>query len=107
MKRIFHKIMGQIKVIRESADQCTSFHRDFLGAHRYTTEGGMCALRGPLHGAGCLTLSAIRGNNLSPSLRYPFMYFAYDEGLKSRPSSSTKSFLKCNHLQKVRWLIGN
>ena len=107
MKRIFHKIMGQIKVIRESADQCTSFHRDFLGAHRYTTEGGMCALRGPLHGAECLTVSAIRGNNLSPSLRYPFMYFASDEGLKSRPSSSTKSFLKCNHLQKVRWLIGN
>ena len=67
-------------------------HRDFLGAHRYTTEGGMCALRGPLHGAGCLTVSAIRGNNLSPSLHYPFMYFASDEGLKSRPSSSTKFF---------------
>ena len=28
-------------VKRESADQCTSFHRDFLGAHRYTTEGGI------------------------------------------------------------------
>ena len=107
MKCLFQRIMGQIRVNRESADQCTSFHRDFLGAHRYTTEGGMCALRGPLHGAGCLTVSAIRGNNLSPSLRYPFMYFASDEGLKSRPSSTTKSFLNRNPLQKVRWLIGN
>ena len=27
------------------------FHRDILGAHRYTTRGGMCVLRRPLHGA--------------------------------------------------------
>ena len=67
------------------------FHRDILGAHRYTTRGGMCVLRRPLHGAGCLSSIAIRGNDLPPSLRYPFIYFAYDEGLKISPSSSTKS----------------
>lgn len=67
------------------------FHRDFLGAHRYTTRGGTCVLRRPLHGAGCLSTVAIRGNGFSPSLRYPFTYFAFDEGLKFRPSSSTKS----------------
>ena len=25
------------------------FHRDFLGAHRYTTRGGMCVLRSFWH----------------------------------------------------------
>ena len=85
-----------------------TIHRDFLGAHRYTTRGGMCVLRRPLQGAGCLTPSAIRGNNLSPSLRYPFMYFASVEALKSRASPSTKSDMSASvsYQQKGRWAYG-
>ena len=85
-----------------------TIHRDFLGAHRYTTRGGMCVLRRPLQGAGCLTPSAIRGNNLSPSLRYPFMYFASVEALKSRASPSTKSDMpaSASYQQKGRWDYG-
>ena len=85
-----------------------TIHRDFLGAHRYTTRGGTCVLRRPLQGAGCLTLSAIRGNNLSPSLRYPFMYFASVEALKSRASPYTKSDIpaSASYQQKGRWAYG-
>ena len=85
-------------------------HRDFLGAHRYTTRGSMCVLRRPLHGAECLSSIAIRGNNLSPSLRYPFMYFAFAIGLKNRPITSTKSAGEASAVscatqrQKKRWL---
>lgn len=57
----------------------------------HTTRGGMCVLRRPLHGAGCFP-SVIIGENLSPSLRYPIIYFAFDEALKSRASPTTKSY---------------
>ena len=67
-----------------------SYHRDFLGAHRYTTGGGMCVLRRPLHGAGRLSPIVVRGNYISPSLRYPLVHFASETGLKSRPVPSTK-----------------
>ena len=36
---------------KQSAGESKTIHRDFLGAHRYTTRGGMCVLRRPLHGA--------------------------------------------------------
>ncbi len=83
-------------------------HRDFLGAHRYTTRGSMCVLRRPLHGAGCLSSIVIRGNDLSPSLRYPFVYFAPSIGLKSRPIKATKSVggastVSCAKATTERW----
>ena len=77
-------------------------HRDFLGAHRYTTRGSMCVLRRPLHGAECLSSIVIRGNDLSPSLRYPFVYFAFAIGLKTRPITSTKN--TC-HYTDYAWII--
>ena len=87
----------------ESSGERTAyfFHRDILGAHRYTTRGGMCVLRRPLHGAGCLSSIAIRGNDLPPSLRYPFIYFAFDEGLKISPSSSTKSASEASVVRSI------
>jgi hypothetical protein len=47
----------------ETASIC---HRDFLGAHRYTTRGGMCVLRRLLQRA--------KGENplRSATLHYPF-----------------------------------
>jgi hypothetical protein len=47
----------------ETARTC---HRDFLGAHRYTTRGGMCVLRRLLQRA--------KGENplRSATLHYPF-----------------------------------
>ena len=93
------------KILRSSRKHklfmASFFHRVFLGAHRYTTRGGMCALRGPLHGAGCLSSIAIRGNDLPPSLRYPFIYFAFDEGLKISPSSSTKSASEASAVRSI------
>ena len=70
------------------------FHREILGAHRYTTRGGMCVLRRPLHGAvvcrgqpkgeATLPLRCVRHT-------YPFAYFASADTLKDRASPSTKS----------------
>lgn len=69
-------------------------HRDFLGAHRYTISDGMCALRGPLHGAVAL-LRKSKGETTFPlrcrGRTYPLVYFASDETPKSGASSSTKS----------------
>lgn len=71
------------------------FHRDFLGAHRYTTGGGIVR---PAGGVLRTTLPASQsrgGTYSSPSatlrVSTPFVYFASDDGLKGRPSSSTKS----------------
>ncbi len=89
------------KILRSSRKHklfiATFFHRDILGAHRYTTRGGMCVLRRPLHGAvvcrgqpkgeATLPLRCVRHT-------YPFVNFASADTLKDRASSSTKS--KCN-----------
>ena len=69
---------------------------------RYTTRGSMCVLRRPLHGAECLSSIVIRGNDLSPSLHYPFVYFAFAIGLKTRPITSTKN--TC-HYTDYAWII--
>ena len=91
--------LRQVKMkSNRSADQSKTIHRDFLGAHRYTTRGGMCVLRRPLHGAGCLPSVIIRGNNLSPSLRYPIMHFAFVEALRCRASTITKFYRHLNAL---------
>ena len=70
-------------------------HRDFLGAHRYTTASG-----GIVRPAGgvlrtALSASQPRGEATLP-LRFspfacPFVYFVDGKALKSRASSSTKS----------------
>ena len=70
------------------------FHRDILGAHRYTTRGGMCVLRRPLHGA-VVCRGQPKGEVTLP-LRcvrhtYPFVNFASGDTLKDRASPSTKS----------------
>lgn len=70
------------------------FHRDILGAHRYTTIGGMCVLRRPLHGA-VVCRGQPKGEATLP-LRcvihtYPFVNFASADTLKDRASPSTKS----------------
>ena len=74
-------------------------HRDFLGAHRYTTASG-----GIVRPAGgvlrtALSASQPRGEatlplRLSP-FAYPFVYFASGKALKSRASPSTKSTVPC------------
>ena len=53
----------------------------FIGAHRYTTIGGMCALRGPLRGAD-VCRGQPQGEKTFP-LRYaghtyPIVYFAIE-----------------------------
>lgn len=71
-----------------------TIQRDFLVAHRYTTRGDMCALRGVLQ-----TAIACRGQskgNTAFSLRcrwrtYPFAYFAFSEALLFGASLPTKS----------------
>jgi len=71
------------------------FHRDFLGAHRYTTASG--GIVRPAGGVLRTALSATqpRGDATLPlrlaPLTYPFVYFAYGKALKCRASPSTKS----------------
>lgn len=94
--------------IMARVEMSSLLHRDFLGAHRYTTRGSMCVLRRPLHGAGCLSSIVIRGNDLSPSLRYPFVYFAFVIGLKTRPITNAKSVggastVSCAKATTERW----
>ena len=57
------------------------FRLFFIGAHRYTTIGGMCALRGPLRGAD-VCRGQPQGEKTFP-LRYaghtyPIVYFAIE-----------------------------
>ena len=85
-------IFGKTKVPDERT--AFSFHRDILGAHRYTTRGGMCVLRRPLHGA-VVCRGQPKGEATLP-LRcvihtYPFVNFAFADTLKDRASASTKS----------------
>ena len=69
-------------------------HPILLGAHRYTTYGGVCALRGPLRGA-VVSLRLTKGEATLPlrfaSLHYPLVYFSEDIALKIRAPSSEKS----------------
>ena len=49
-----NKKMNSFKVLRvkmKSWKNAASLTEGFLGAHRYTTGGGMCVLRRSLHGA--------------------------------------------------------
>lgn len=71
------------------------FHRDFLGAHRYTTRGGTARPAGGVLRTAVVCHGQPKGEATLP-LRcaghtYPIVYFASDEALKSRASPSTKS----------------
>ena len=73
------------------------FHRDFLGAHRYTTRGGTVRPAGGVLRTAFVCHGQPKGEATLP-LRYarhtyPIVYFASDEALKSRASPSTKSAL--------------
>ncbi len=73
------------------------FHRDFLGAHRYTTGGGIVRPAGGALRAAVVCRGQPRGDTTFP-LRcawhtYPYVYFALGEALKSRASPGTKSVL--------------
>jgi hypothetical protein len=77
------------------------FHRDFLGAHRYTTRGGTARPAGGVLRTAVVCHGQPRGEATLP-LRcarhtYPIVYFASDEALKSRASPSTKSALPPRH----------
>jgi len=77
------------------------FHRDFLGAHRYTTRGGTARPAGGVLRTAVVCHGQPRGEATLP-LRcarhtYPIVYFASDEALKSRASPSTKSALPPIH----------
>jgi hypothetical protein len=87
----------------------TLLHRDFLGAHRYTTGGGMCAKfhfdgllrRGRRLRTGAVLQTAVacreqaKGNATlslrSASLHYPFVHFAFVVAPKDRATTTTKS----------------
>ena len=75
------------------------FHRDFLGAHRYTTAcGGIVrSAEGVLRTA--LPAPQPKGEATPPLRRarhaYPFVYFVYGKALKSRASPYTKSEVPC------------
>ena len=77
------------------------FHRDFLGAHRYTTIGGTARPAGGVLRTAVVCLGQPRGDDTLP-LRcarhtYPFVYFALVKALKRRASPSTKSFLSVRY----------
>ncbi len=72
------------------------FHRDFLGAHRYTTRGGTARPAGGVLRTAVVCRGQPRGDTTFP-LRcfrtYPYVYFALGKALKSRASPGTKSVL--------------
>ena len=72
------------------------FHRDFLGAHRYTTGGGTARPAGGVLRTAVVCRGQPRGDTTFP-LRcfrtYPYVYFPLGKALKSRASPGEKSVL--------------
>ena len=71
-------------------------HRDFLGAHRYTTaSGGIVRPAGGVLRTAVACLRQSKGEATLPLRRaehaYPFVYFVDGKALKCRASPSTKS----------------
>ena len=96
--------MSQLRTAERSATERSVFHRDFLGAHRYTTVGGTArpaggvlrtagVCRGQPKGDATLPLRCIR--------TYPCVYFPLGEPLKSRASPGEKSFSRSRQLRAV------
>ena len=72
------------------------FHRDFLGAHRYTTRGGTARPAGGVLRTAVVCRGQPRGDTTFPlrCLRtYLYVYFPLGEALKSRASPGEKSVL--------------
>lgn len=100
------------KVTMTRVEKPKVFHRDFLGAHRYTTRG--CTER---PAGGVLRIAVVcrgqpRGDIMFP-LRcirtYPYVYFALGKVLKSRASPGEKSVCRSCQLwepMKERWQSG-
>ena len=84
------------KVTMTRAEKPKVFHRDFLGAHRYTTGGGTARPAGGVLRTAVVCRGQPRGDTTFP-LRcfrtYPYVYFALGKALKSRASPGTKSVL--------------
>jgi len=86
-------------------------HRDFLGAHRYTTGGGIVRPAGGVLRTAVVCRGQPRGDTTFP-LRcawhtYPYVYFALGEALKSRASPGTKSVLSVRPCfgMSARWKV--
>ena len=88
--------MSPKKMAERSATERSVFHRDFLGAHRYTTGGGTARPAGGVLRTAVVCRGQPRGDTTFPlrCLRtYPYVYFALGKALKSRASPGTKSVL--------------
>ena len=82
---------------RAKADRVS--HRDFLGAHRYTTASdGIVRPAGGVLRTAVACLRQSKGEATLPLRRvghaYPIAFFAYNEALRSRALPSAKS-VKC------------
>ena len=96
-----------------------SFSPNLFGAHRYTTLGGMCALRGVLQTAvACVPQS--KGEMTFPlrcrERTYPFVYFVpmsipkYGIHMETKSKSSTPPRYRCIQIMKsevLSWLRKN
>ena len=84
------------KVTMTRAEKPKVFHRDFLGAHRYTTGGGTVRPAGGVLRTAVVCRGQPRGDTTFPlrCLRtYPYVYFPLGKALKSRASPGEKSVL--------------
>ena len=80
------------------------FHRDFLGAHRYTTRGGTARPAGGVLRTVVACRWQPRGDATLPlrCLRtYPCVYFSLGEPLKGRDSPGKKSFSQYQPIRVV------
>ena len=74
------------------AEKPKVFHRDFLGAHRYTTGGGTARPAGGVLRTAVVCRGQPRGDTTFPlrCLRtYPYVYFPLGKALKSRAELKT------------------
>ena len=84
------------KMTMTRAEKPKVFHRDFLGAHRYTTGGGTARPAGGVLRTAVVCRGQPRGDTTFPlrCLRtYPYVYFPLGKALKSRASPGEKSVL--------------
>ena len=96
------------KVTMPRAEKPKVFHRDFLGAHRYTTRGGTARPAGGVLRTAVVCRGQPRGDTTSPlrCLRtYPYVYFVLGKALKSRASPGAKSVLSVRPCFGMAWIM--